>query len=71
MSEYNDCVARAQRLSVARELYMEGKAGNALLYVRQDDILIYLRWLVCHTHSTKKFNQYMRVSTQTLVKYGT
>ena len=61
MAEYNDCHERAQRLAVAREMYLEGKLANSVLHIKQEDLLIYLRWLVCHLRSLKKFNQYMRV----------
>ncbi|KAK2144748.1 hypothetical protein LSH36_734g02004 [Paralvinella palmiformis] len=60
MFEYNDCLQRAQRLSAARESFMY-KDNNALLILNKDDVLIYLRWLVCHLHSVKRFNQFMRV----------
>ena len=61
MLEYNDCIQRAQRLSAAHESYMYND-NNALIAVKKDDLLIYLRWLISHLHSTKRFNQYMRVS---------
>ena len=64
MAEYNDCMERAQRLSAVREAFLEGKSNpNAAIHVKQDDLLIYLRWLVCHLQSLKKFNQFMRVSS--------
>lgn len=60
LSEYNDCVQRAQRLSVARESYL-CKTDLTLSVIELDDLLIYLRWLVCHLHSTKRFHQYLRM----------
>ena len=66
MSEYNDCLSRAQRLSVARESHLAGN-NTSLLSVKIDDLLIYLRWLVCHLHSIKMFNQFMRVTTSPLI----
>ena len=68
MSEYNDCLARAQRLSVARESYLAGNS-NALLSVKIDDAVIYLRWLICHLHSMKTFNQFMQASNINQIKF--
>lgn len=59
--EYNDCVQRAQRLGLAREAMLcNNESGQSV--VKQDDLLIYLRWLVCHLHSLKRVNQYLKVS---------
>lgn len=60
MTEYKDCTRRSARLSVARESVV---AGNdlATYAVQGDDLLIYLRWLVCQFHSTKLFNQYLKI----------
>ena len=69
MAEYNDCISRTQRLAAVRENYLDGKSANSLLYVKQDDLLIYLRWLVCHLHSLKRFNQYMKVKCHSLQKF--
>ena len=60
MSEYNDCIARAQRLGVAREAHL-AKSKTAAQAVQLDDLLIYLRFLVCHLHSVKRLHQYMKV----------
>ncbi|KAL4226305.1 hypothetical protein ACF0H5_014288 [Mactra antiquata] len=60
LSEYNDCVQRAHRLSVAREAYLSNQ-DYALSVIDIDDLLIYLRYLVCHLHSMKRFHQYLRV----------
>ncbi|KAK6176827.1 hypothetical protein SNE40_015054 [Patella caerulea] len=60
VTEYNDCRERAQRLSVAREAYLAGK-DFGLPAVQTDDMLIYLRWLVCHLHSQKRIQQYLRI----------
>ena len=61
MAEYNDCICRTQRLAAARENHLDGKLANSIVHVKQEDLLIYLRWLVCHLHSLKRFNQYMKV----------
>ena len=69
MSEYNDCLQRAQRLSVARESYLTGNLGNAVSAINIDDLMIYLRWLVCHLHAIKKFTQYLKVSLKLFALY--
>ncbi|XP_078341998.1 uncharacterized protein LOC111108050 isoform X2 [Crassostrea virginica] len=60
MSEYHDSVQRAHRLSLVREDLLCG-TEQVLNEVKLDDILIYLRWLVCHFHSMKRVNHYLRV----------
>jgi len=62
MSEYADCIQRAQRLSTARDAFLAYDHQSALLSVKTDDLLIYLRWLVSHFASTRKLHQYLRVS---------
>ncbi|CAG5117025.1 unnamed protein product, partial [Candidula unifasciata] len=59
--EYNDSVQRAQRLSLARETLMQDKPESAVTAVSLEDLQIYLRWLVCHLHSLKKFHQFFKV----------
>jgi len=61
MAEYNDCVSRAQRLSVARESFL---AGDSLCVpsVRVEDLFIYLRWLVTHLTSVRQFHHYLKVT---------
>ncbi|PVD25251.1 hypothetical protein C0Q70_15749 [Pomacea canaliculata] len=61
MNEYKDCLQRAQRLSAVREAHISGKSDIAMQAVTMEDLLIYLRWLVCHLHAIKHFNQYLRV----------
>ncbi|KAL8592205.1 hypothetical protein ACOMHN_030880 [Nucella lapillus] len=61
MNEYHDCLQRAYRLSSVKENFMAGKEDANLSAVTMDDLLIYLRWLVCHLHAMKRFNQYLRV----------
>jgi len=60
VSEYNDCVSRAQRLSVARESYLAGDTLS-VASVRVDDMYIYVRWLVSHLTSVRLFQQYLKV----------
>ncbi|XP_055490904.1 putative uncharacterized protein C6orf183 [Leucoraja erinacea] len=63
MKEHDDAVQRAQRLSVAREcLLME--SGDPSKCVTQDDIIIYLQWLVCHLHSVTPIHNFLRVRHQ-------
>lgn len=60
-AEYADCLERARRLSVAKEAL--STAGDfAAQSVKSDDLLIYLRWLICQHHAGKKVNQYLTVS---------
>jgi len=60
MEEYNDCVSRAQRLSVARESFLAGDTLS-VASVRVDDLFIYLRWLITHLTSVRLFHQYLKV----------
>ena len=62
MNEYHDCVQRAHRLSSVKENHLAGKGEVSITSVTMEDMLIYLRWLVCHLHAMKHFNQYLRVS---------
>ena len=61
MAEYQDCIQRANRLAVVRDNYIAGKQESSVSAVTMEDLLIYLRWLVWHHHSSKRFNQYIRV----------
>lgn len=62
MGEYEDAVQRARRLSVAREKALTGR-GNPINAVTQEDVVIYLQWLVCHLHSIKTIHSFLRVSS--------
>nr|KAG5699494.1 hypothetical protein BaRGS_020053 [Batillaria attramentaria] len=53
-------IGRAQRLSMVREAYLAGKGDATVQAVTMEDLLIYLRWLVCHLRAMKRFNQYLR-----------
>ncbi|XP_059209492.1 putative uncharacterized protein C6orf183 [Centropristis striata] len=59
-SEYEDAVQRARRLSVSREKILTGR-GNTANLLTQDDVLIYLRWLVCHLHSVHTIHNFLGV----------
>ncbi|KAM3594364.1 uncharacterized protein V6R79_006445 [Siganus canaliculatus] len=58
--EYEDAVQRARRLSVSREKILTGR-GNPANLLTQDDVVVYLRWLVCHLHSVKTVHNFLRV----------
>ncbi|KAL0969797.1 hypothetical protein UPYG_G00232430 [Umbra pygmaea] len=60
VSEYEDAVQRAKRLAVSREKILTGR-GNPINYVTQDDVKIYLTWLVCHLHAVKPIHHFLRV----------
>ncbi|XP_078069662.1 coiled-coil domain containing 162 [Mustelus asterias] len=60
MKEYDDALQRAQRLSAARECLLT-ETGSASKYVTQEDVVIYLQWLVCHLHSLTTIHEYLRV----------
>ena len=49
-------------MSVAREALMLNKPDSAVSAINTEDLLIYLRWLVCHFHSVKRFNQFLKVN---------
>nr|XP_019953456.1 PREDICTED: putative uncharacterized protein C6orf183 [Paralichthys olivaceus] len=59
-SEYEDAVQRARRLSASRETILTGR-GNPAHLLTQDDLLIHLRWLVCHLHSVHTIHNFLRV----------
>nr|KAI8733110.1 hypothetical protein BgiMline_029055 [Biomphalaria glabrata] len=61
LKEYKDCVQRAQRHAPAREALMLDRPESGITSLNMEDLIIYLRWLVCHLHSMKKFNQYLKV----------
>ncbi|XP_073432248.1 putative uncharacterized protein C6orf183 [Dendrobates tinctorius] len=58
MQEYADSVQRAQRLSIARERLLTGQK-NSINLVTQDDLMIYMQWLICHLHSVKPIYSYI------------
>ncbi|KAL3968597.1 granzyme K [Sarotherodon galilaeus] len=58
--EYQDAVQRARRLSASREKMLTGR-GNPVSLLTQDDVVIYLQWLVCHLHSVQPIHNFLRV----------
>ena len=63
MSEYNDAVNRAKRLSVSCDQLLAGKAPP-IHVLCEEDILIYLRWLVYQLHCIKNTACFINVSTE-------
>ncbi|KAJ8399407.1 hypothetical protein AAFF_G00411190 [Aldrovandia affinis] len=59
MGEYEDAIQRARRLAVSRENALTGR-GNPINAVTQEDMVIYLQWLVCHLHSIKTIHGFLR-----------
>ncbi|KAI7805082.1 putative transmembrane protein FLJ37396, partial [Triplophysa rosa] len=59
-SEFEDCVHRARRLAVSREKILTG-AESPISAVTQDDVIIYLQWLICHLHSMKTIHSFLNV----------
>ncbi|XP_034531295.1 putative uncharacterized protein C6orf183 [Notolabrus celidotus] len=59
-NEHEDAVQRARRLSTSREKILTGR-GNTTELLTQDDVLIYLRWLVCHLHCVQTVHNFLRV----------
>lgn len=58
MSDYNDSIKRAERLSTAREsLLLNGSCTSAYGSIDKEDLEIYLRWLICHFYSQRTFQQ--------------
>ncbi|KAA0710836.1 Coiled-coil domain-containing protein 162 [Triplophysa tibetana] len=59
-SEFEDCVHRARRLAVSREKILTG-TESPISAVTQDDVIIYLQWLICHLHSVKTIHSFLNV----------
>ncbi|XP_067312201.1 uncharacterized protein si:ch73-242m19.1 [Pseudorasbora parva] len=58
--EFEDCVHRARRLAVSREKLLAG-VESPIAVVSQEDVIIYLQWLICHLHSVKSINHFLHV----------
>ncbi|EDV29701.1 uncharacterized protein TRIADDRAFT_52371 [Trichoplax adhaerens] len=61
MSEYMDAIGRAKRLSCAHNAAVVGDLSRSLGSVNAEDIIIYLSWIICHLHSIKKINSFMKI----------
>ncbi|XP_072545413.1 uncharacterized protein [Salminus brasiliensis] len=59
-SEFEDAMLRAHRLAVARERVLLG-TGSPINVVTQEDVVIYLQWLICHLHSVKTVHCFLHV----------
>ncbi|XP_041828572.1 putative uncharacterized protein C6orf183 [Melanotaenia boesemani] len=58
--EYEDAVQRARRLSASREKVLTSR-GNPANLLTQDDVVIYLQWLICHLHSVQTIHNFLRI----------
>ncbi|XP_052476177.1 uncharacterized protein si:ch73-242m19.1 [Carassius gibelio] len=59
-SEFEDSVQRARRLAVSREKVLLG-LESPVSVVTQEDVIIYLQWLICHLHSVKSIHNFLHV----------
>lgn len=58
LSDYNDSIKRSQRLSQARDLLLTTNSTVlAMNAIENEDIEIYIRWLMSHFYSQKLFQQ--------------
>lgn len=62
LSDYNDSLQRASRLTACRDaLVNTSSCASTTTQIEPEDILIYLRWLICHFYSQKTFQQSMKI----------
>ncbi len=62
LSDYNDSLQRASRLTACRDaLVNTNSCASTATQIEPEDILIYLRWLICHFYSQKTFQQSMKI----------
>ncbi|XP_051725343.1 uncharacterized protein si:ch73-242m19.1 isoform X1 [Ctenopharyngodon idella] len=59
-NEFEDSVHRARRLAVSREKVLVG-VESPVAVVTQEDVIIYLQWLICHLHSVKSIYNFLHV----------
>ncbi|XP_050989917.1 uncharacterized protein si:ch73-242m19.1 [Labeo rohita] len=59
-SEFEDAVHRARRLAVSREKVLAG-VESPIGVVTQEDVIIYLQWLICHLHCVKIIHNFLHV----------
>ncbi|KAK7142769.1 hypothetical protein R3I94_012197 [Phoxinus phoxinus] len=59
-NEFEDSVHRARRLAVSREKVLAG-VESPVAVLTQEDVIIYLQWLICHLHSTKSVFNFLHV----------
>lgn len=61
---------RARRLAVSREKVLVG-VESPVSVVTQEDVIIYLQWLICHLHSVKSIHNFLHVRKhKNLTKYS-
>jgi len=53
-------VQRARRLAVSREKVLAG-VESPVDVLTQEDVTIYLQWLICHLHSIKSIFNFLHV----------
>ncbi len=62
LSDYNDSLQRVRRLNACRDaLVNTSSCASTTAQIEPEDILIYLRWLICHLYSQKTFQQAMKI----------
>lgn len=60
---------RARRLAVSREKVLAG-VESPIGVVTQEDVIIYLQWLICHLHCVKSIHNFLHVRIHTnITKY--
>lgn len=60
VQEYEDAVQRARRLAVSRERLLTNSVGPNITLC-QEDLVIYIQWLVTHLHSLKSIHSFLQV----------
>lgn len=62
LSDYNDTMQRVNRLNIVRESILNTHSCvSSLPVIQNEDILIYMRWLICNFYAQKTFIQTMKV----------
>ncbi|KAG7510523.1 hypothetical protein JOB18_024247 [Solea senegalensis] len=59
--EYEHSVQRARRLSASTEKILTAQNRDSSHLLTQDDVVIYLRWLLCHLHSIRTIHSFLTV----------
>ena len=63
LSQYNDFVSRARRLSVANDGHLFNRLEMGYNVIQEDDFQIFTKWIITYFHAIKRFNQFYRVRT--------
>jgi hypothetical protein len=62
LSDYNDTMQRVNRLNIVRESILNTHSCvSSLPAIQNEDILIYMRWLICNFYAQKTFIQAIKV----------